>query len=133
VSLQGRVEERMEWQCRALLGGQGRCRGRREGRGRSNLDLCLGIPSFFVSKSKRTRENGLEFEERAEREGEVVGQGCLHGWFAKRGKKEKRRRRKETFGQKSFEFLKNSKSGPSSGGGLLRCGLQVVEVFLPSF
>jgi hypothetical protein len=53
---------------------------------------------------QKDKGKGLEFEERAEREGEVVGQGCHHGWFANRGKKKKRRRRKEAFGQNSFEF-----------------------------
>jgi hypothetical protein len=58
-----------------------------------------------VSKSKRTRARGWVLK-RGQREGEVVGQGCHLGWFAKREKKNKRRRRKGSFGRNSFEFQK---------------------------
>jgi hypothetical protein len=37
-----------------------------------------GPPSFFVSKSKRTRARGWVLK-RGQREGEVVGQGCHLG------------------------------------------------------
>jgi hypothetical protein len=55
----------------------------------------LGPPSFFVSKCKRTMAQGWDLK-RGQREGEVVGQGCHLGWFAKREKRKEEKGKKRS-------------------------------------
>jgi hypothetical protein len=73
------------------------------------------------------------FEERAEGEGRVVGQGCHFGWFAKKKREETREEKEKGHLAKIHLNFEKIKYGPRGGGGVFRCDLLVVETILQVF